>query len=86
MRIKFVDELVYVALIAMTFICFGCLNSDQIAEILTPAPQEPLPPGEGLSVGVEAPAFSLPDGKGNLVALSHYAGQKVALVFYATGL
>ncbi len=85
MKIKFINELVYVALIAMTFICFGCLNTDQVADILTPAPQEPLPPGEGLSIGVEAPAFSLPDGDGNLVSLSDYAGQKVVLVFYATG-
>lgn len=85
MKIKFINELVYVALIAMTFICFGCLNTDQVADILTPVPQEPLPPGEGLSISVEAPAFSLPDGDGNLVSLSDYAGQKVVLVFYATG-
>ncbi len=85
MRFKLINQLVYVALISMTFISFGCLNNDQVADILTPVPQEPLPPGEGLSVGVEAPAFSLPDGDGNLVALSDYVGQKVALVFYATG-
>ncbi len=85
MRFKFINQLAYFALIAMTFICFGCLNTDQVADILTPVPQEPLPPGEGLSVGVEAPAFSLPDGDGNVVSLANYVGQKVALVFYATG-
>lgn len=37
---------------------------------------------EGLSVGVEAPDFALPDADGNLVRLSDYRGQPVVLVFY----
>ena len=62
---------------------------------LEPAPQpveekveavEKLGPGEGLSLGSQAPAFELPDGDGKLHALNDYIGkQKVVLVFYRGG-
>ncbi len=63
---------------------------------LEPAPQpaeeeveevaEKLEPGEGLSLGSQAPAFELPDGEGKLHALNDYIGdQKVVLVFYRGG-
>ncbi|MGB3954195.1 MAG: thioredoxin-dependent thiol peroxidase [Brooklawnia sp.] len=35
-----------------------------------------------LAAGDVAPAFSLPDAKGNLVSLSDFAGRKVVLYFY----
>lgn len=49
----------------------------------TPEP-DPLPPGEGLAIGATAPEFSLPDADGNIVSLSDYVGQKVAIAFFAT--
>lgn len=84
MKNKLINQFIYVALIITTLISFGCfdLDTDQIADVLTP---EPLPVGEGLAEGTTAPAFSLPDADGNLHSLSDYEGQKVALVFYATG-
>ena len=102
MRFRFINQLVYIALIFAVFLCFGCFETDQIGDLLTHDPQdtdvmtpeqtmettpepEPLDPGEGLAIGATAPAFSLPDADGNLVSLSNYAGQKVALLFYATG-
>ncbi|MCE2402771.1 redoxin domain-containing protein [Candidatus Poribacteria bacterium] len=103
MRIKFINQLVYIALIFSVLMCFGCLETDEIADVLTPDPQdtnvmtpeppmettpepEPLDPGEGLAIGATAPAFSLPDADGNTVMLSDYAGQKVVIQFYSTGL
>lgn len=45
--------------------------------------EEKLPLGDGLSVGIKAPPFSLPDGNGKNHALADYAGKKnVVLVFY----
>ena len=82
-----INRLSFVTLIAVTLICFGCLDSEIITDITIPDSQEfePLPQGEGLSIGEAAPAFSLPDADGTFHSLSDYAGQKVALVFYATG-
>lgn len=89
MRFKFFNELVYSALIVATLICFGCIDAENLTDILPSdipeVPVEQLPPGEGLSIGAEAPGFSLPDADGNVVSLSDYAGQKVVIVFYATG-
>jgi hypothetical protein len=94
MRIKFIYQLVYIGLIITTLLSSGCLETDQISDVLTQIPQdtdvvttepEPLDAGEGLAIGATAPAFSLPGADGNSVSLSDYAGQKVALVFYATG-
>ena len=54
---------------------------------LTPlAGPEKLDPGQGLSLGSQAPAFELPDGNGKLHALADYVGNKsVVLVFYRGG-
>ncbi|RKU27600.1 hypothetical protein C6497_10945 [Candidatus Poribacteria bacterium] len=49
----------------------------------TPEP-DPLPEGEGLAIGATAPDFSLSDADGNIVSLSDYAGQKLAIAFFAT--
>lgn len=35
-----------------------------------------------LEAGVKAPEFTLPDGEGNTVSLSDFAGKKVVLYFY----
>lgn len=46
-----------------------------------------LAPGQGLSIGSQAPNFELPDGNGTPHALSDYVGnnKKVVLVFYRGG-
>ncbi len=50
---------------------------------LIPLKPERLPEGDGLTVGVKAPDFSLPDSDGKIKALADYAGKKkVVLVFY----
>ena len=49
---------------------------------LVPLKPEQLPEGDGLTVGVKAPDFDLPDSDGKMIALADYAGkQKVVLVF-----
>ena len=65
----------------------------QSAETLEPEGQltrraepEKLDPGQGLSLGSQAPAFELPDGDGKLHALADSAGNKnVVLLFYRGG-
>ena len=54
---------------------------------LTPlAEPEKLDPGQGLSLGSQAPLFELPDGDGKLHALADYIGNKnIVLVFYRGG-
>ena len=54
---------------------------------LTPlAEPERLDPGQGLSVGTQAPDFKLPDGNGKLHALADYNPDKnVVLIFYRGG-
>ena len=54
---------------------------------LTRLPEpDKLDPGQGLSLGSQAPAFELPDGDGTLHALADYVGNKsVVLVFYRGG-
>jgi hypothetical protein len=48
--------------------------------------QEKLDPGQGLSLGSQAPAFELPDGNGKLKALADYVGNKnVVITFYRGG-
>ncbi len=51
---------------------------------LTPVPeQEELGPGEGLSIGSDAPGFKLPDANNKQHALADYIGKKnVVLVFF----
>ncbi len=86
---KLINGLSFVTLIAVTLIGFSCLDTDTLPENILTIPEEPtfdpLPAGEGLSIGEIAPAFSLPDGDGKLHALNDYAGKVVVLAFYATG-
>ena len=92
MRIKFMNQFVYISLIFAMLMCFGCLETDQIADVITAEPPvdttpepDPLPPGTGLAIGATAPAFSLPDADGNIVSLSDYAGKVIVVQFYSTG-
>ena len=49
---------------------------------LIPLNPEQLPEGDGLTVGLKAPDFNLPDSDGKIKALADYAGKKkVVLVF-----
>ncbi len=88
MKNKLINELAYIALIAVTLMCFACLDSEIVTDITIPNPAddivEQLALGEGLAIGATAPEFSLPDGDGNLHSLSDYVDQKVVLVFFAT--
>ena len=54
---------------------------------LTPLPEvEQLPPGQGLSIGSQAPDFALPDSNGKAHALADYIPDKnVVLIFYRGG-
>ena len=54
---------------------------------LTPLPgPEKLKPGQGLSIGSQAPAFELPDSNSKLHALADYTGNKnIVLIFYRGG-
>ena len=57
----------------------------QIRLTRLPEPDK-LDPGQGLSLGSQAPAFELPDGDGKLHALADYVGNRnVVLVFYRGG-
>ena len=59
----------------------------EVAVELTPlAEPEKLDPGQGLSIGSQAPDFELPDGNGKLHAFADYAADKnVVLIFYRGG-
>ena len=51
-----------------------------------PAPPDTLDPGEGLSIGAEAPDFTLPDGSGTNYTLSDSIGSSnVVIVFFRGG-
>ena len=69
MKNKLINELAYIALIAVTLMCFACIDSEIVTDITMPNPAddtvEQLAPGEGLAIGATAPEFSLPDGDGN---------------------
>ena len=66
------------------------ISADETLELtveLTPL-QEPekLDPGQGLSIGSQAPTFELPDGNGKAHALADYIADKnVVLIFYRGG-
>ena len=48
-----------------------------------PPPPETLDPGEGLSIGIKAPDFTLPDGNGNNYTLSDSIGSSnIVIVFF----
>ena len=49
--------------------------------VLDPINIDALPIGDGLHVGVAAPAFDLPDQNGTRRSLADYTGQKVVLAF-----
>ncbi len=83
MNNKYINRVIYSVILVMTFTFMACLDSDDLNSILTLEP-ETLPPGDGLAIGSTAPDFSLQDADGNVHELSDYAGQKVALVFFAT--
>ena len=60
------------------------ISAGEIAKlqvVLDPIHIDALPIGDGLHVGVTAPAFELPDQDGKRRALTDYAGQKVVLTF-----
>ena len=66
------------------------IPADETLELtleLTPLPEaEQLPPGQGLSIGSQAPDFALPDGNGKAHALADYIADKnVVLIFYRGG-
>ena len=55
-------------------------------EIDPPPDPEKLAPGQGLSIGSQAPVFQLPDSNGKLHALADYVADKnVVLIFYRGG-
>ena len=60
------------------------ISAGEIAKleiVLDPIHIDALPIGDGLHVGVAAPAFELPDQDGKRRVLTDYAGQKVVLAF-----
>jgi hypothetical protein len=62
-------------------------ETSELTVELTPQ-QEPekLKPGQGLSIGSQAPAFELPDGNNKLHTLADYTADKnVVLIFYRGG-
>ena len=66
------------------------IPTDETRELtveLTPLPEvEDLPPGQGLSIGSQAPDFELPDSNGKAHALADYVSDKnVVLIFYRGG-
>lgn len=93
MKTKIISVITCIVGILALLIVTGCFEQEVVSDVIgqiapdntspEPTPVE-LPPGEGLALGVQAPEFSLSDADGNIHSLSNYAGQKVALVFYAT--
>ena len=88
MKTTYVKQIGFIILIMSIFMSYGCLDNDQITEIVnTPnlgAEPDPLSAGEGLAVGATAPDFTLPDGDGNEVSLSDYTGQILVIQFFST--
>ena len=91
MKSIFLRQIGYIILILAILINYGCLENDQISEIVntpnleaeSPEP-DPLSPGEGLAVGATAPDFTLPDSDGNDVSLSDYTGKILVIQFFST--
>lgn len=89
MKITYMNQIGFIILILSVFISYGCLDNDQITEIVnTPIPEapepDPLPAGQGLAPGATAPDFTLPDGDGNDVSLSNYTGKILVIQFFST--
>jgi hypothetical protein len=89
MKPKRINERAGVVLFTAVLMCFACMKANGVSEAGSADPQEDqsgqLPPGQGLAIGVDAPAFSLPDGEGNSHAFADHKGKEVVLVFYRTG-
>ncbi len=91
MKITYMNQIGFIILVLLMLMTYGCLDNDQITEIVntpnlgavTPEP-DPLPPGEGLAPGATAPAFTLPDADGNEVSLSDYTGKILVIQFFST--
>ena len=71
---------IFIAYVALTG--FTCEETEPLVQV--PVTEE-LAAGEGLKVGIQAPAFSLLDADGDTYTLADYLGQKVVLVFYRFG-
>ena len=89
MKITYMNQIGFIILILSIFTGYGCLESDQITEIInTPIAEvpepDPLPAGEGLAPGTTAPEFTLPDSDDNEVSLSDYTGKILVIQFFST--
>ena len=61
-------------------------TSELTVELTPQQDPEKLKPGQGLSIGSQAPAFELPDGNNKLHTLADYTADKnVVLIFYRGG-
>ena len=61
-------------------------TSDLTVELVPRQEPERLDPGQGLSIGSQAPVFELPDSNNKLHALADYTADKnVVLIFYRGG-
>lgn len=61
-------------------------TSDLTVELVPRQEPERLDPGQGLSIGTQAPVFELPDSDNKLHALADYTADKnVVLIFYRGG-
>ncbi|MEA3339203.1 MAG: redoxin domain-containing protein, partial [Chloroflexota bacterium] len=60
---------------------FVRMNQLQCEVLAALEPLQTMRGPQGLEIGTEAPAFTLPDTTGQMVALGDFAGQKVLLVF-----
>ncbi|HAL61465.1 MAG TPA: hypothetical protein DCP08_03550 [Chloroflexi bacterium] len=63
------------------FIRMNQLQQEVLAAL---EPLQAMRRAQGLEIGTEAPAFTLPDATGQMVSLGDFAGQKVLLVFSST--
>jgi len=72
--------LLMVAIVGL-FICMNQLQREVLAAL---QPLQAMRGPQGLEIGTEAPAFTLPDTTGQMVSLADFAGRKVLLVFSST--
>ena len=86
---KLINERACVVLFTAALMCLACMEANGVSEAGSADSQQvrtgQLPPGQGLAIGADAPAFSLPDGEGNPHALADHRGKELVLVFYRTG-
>lgn len=63
MRIKLINQLVYIALIFAVFLCFGCFETDQIGDLLTPDSQDTdvMTPEQTMETTPEPPMETTPE-------------------------